>query len=117
MGYFKDNGEFADADEAHFGDGVLLANRDSDAIETDRGTVRLALAVTAVSGTDPTLDVTIQTSEDKVTWRNLAAFTQATGVTRERKCFSGCDRFVRAHEVLGGSATPTVTRSITGEFV
>lgn len=77
----------------------------------DRGTARLLLDVTVGTGT---LDVAIQTSFDGVTWRSVAAFAQATGVTSERKSFSGLDRFVRAVATIG---TGPFTFSVTGEAV
>jgi hypothetical protein len=117
MNYYKDNQEYADVDAVTLAKGALTANRDSTPVATDRGVVRLTLDVTAVSGTSPTLDVTIQTSFDKQSWTNVGTFTQATGVGKQRKVFTGLDRYVRAHEVLGGSDTPTVTRTIQGELV
>lgn len=117
MGYWKDNGEYADTDEAHLASGVLAASLVGEPIPAgDRGTMRLTLDVTAVSGTSPTVAVTLETSEDKLSWRTLGTFVTATAVGKERKVFAGCDRYVRANEVLGGSATPTVTRTISGEF-
>lgn len=42
---------------------------------------RLSLAVSAKSGTNPTLDVTVETSEDGLAgWRSVAAFDQKTDV-------------------------------------
>ena len=47
------------------------------------------LDVTAVSGTDPTLDVTIQTKDDTSgCWFPIATFTQKTAVGRELKSVS-----------------------------
>ena len=79
----------------------------------DRHTLRLALAVAAVAGNTPTLDVTLQTSKDGGVldaWRTLGTFTQRTSAdlsggaspVPEQKCFAGCDRFVRASSVVGG---------------
>lgn len=82
------------------------------------GTCRLLLNVTAASGTNPTLDVTVQTSFDNGAtdaWRTLGTFAQKTGVSSERKCFSGCDRWVRTQRTIGGTATPSFTYAITGE--
>ena len=83
----------------------------------DLGTIRLLLDVTAASGTTPTLDVTIETSYDGSTgWVSLGTFSQKTAVSTQRKSFSGCDRYVRASWVVGGT-TPSFTFSITGEAV
>jgi len=45
------------------------------------------LSVTAVSGTNPTLDVVIKTRNPTVTtvWETIATFTQATATTTEMK--------------------------------
>lgn len=82
--------------------------------------VRLTLVSTAVSGTSPTLDVTVETSSDNGVadaWRSVGTFTQVTGVTSARKSFGGCDRWVRTRSVIGGTASPTVTYSVSGEAV
>ncbi len=81
-------------------------------------TLRLTLAVTAVGGTSPTLDVTIQHSPDNSTWATLGtAFTQKVGAGTERKILTGVDRFVRAHCVVGGTGGAHVTYGLTGDGV
>lgn len=83
----------------------------------DVATLRLLVDVTAASGTSPTLDITIETSYDGSTsWRSLGTFAQKTAVATERKSFGGCDRYVRASYVIGGT-TPSLTFSVTGEGV
>lgn len=73
----------------------------------DRGTVRLSLDVTACTGS---LDVAIQTSEDgENDWRQIGTFTQATGVTSERKSFGGADAYIRAvFTIVTGPSTFTL---------
>ena len=83
----------------------------------DRGTLRATLTATAKSGTNPTLDVKVQTSYDDVTWRDVAAFTQLTNTGTERKSFTGLDKYVRIVSTLGGSSTPTYTFSVVGDLV
>ena len=85
----------------------------------DRATVRLALTVTAKAGTTPTLDVTIETSHDGVTWYEAGAFAQLSDPTVTtpvvaRKVFA-IDRFVRAKWEVGGSADPSLTFALAGE--
>lgn len=85
----------------------------------DVATVRLVLAVTAASGTTPTLDVTVETSMDNgVTdaWRSLGTFAQKTAAGSERKSFGGCDRWVRTRRVVAGT-TPSFTYTVSGEGV
>lgn len=90
---------------------------DSDVLEIDKGTLCLDLTVGGTpTGTNPTLDVTIQTSKDKVTWRTLITFTQATAAGTERKSAGGFDRFVKAVLTIGGTASPTFPGvSISGD--
>ena len=49
-------------------------------LETDMSVARLQLNVSAKSGTTPTLDVTIQTSVDKASWRSVGTFDQKSDV-------------------------------------
>jgi hypothetical protein len=105
--------------------GAEVATGSSAGVELDdKGTVRLTLDIAAVAGTNPTLDVTIETSSDNGVndaWRALGTFVQqtavATGANAVRASFGGCDRYVRARRVIGGTAGPSFTYSITGEAV
>lgn len=76
----------------------------------------LTLTTTAVSGTSPTLDVTVQTASDSAftTPVTVGTFAQKTSATSERKIFTGLDSYMRFSSVVGGSATPTVTWGIAG---
>lgn len=81
---------------------------------------RLTLAVTAASGTTPSLTVNIQTSADNGatdTWRTVASFAAKTGVASERKDFPGIDRYVRAQWAAPTGTTPSFTIGLTGEIV
>lgn len=80
------------------------------------------LVVSARSGTNPTLDVVIQTSLDGgTTWFDLITFTQATAATSERKTLAdefegGADAKaigdrLRAKWTLGGT-NPSFTFSV-----
>lgn len=82
----------------------------------EHAAARLTLAVTASSGTTPTLDVVVETSADGTTWRSLGAFAQKTGVASERKSFAGCDSFIRYNATVGGT-TPSFTYSVIGSAV
>lgn len=98
MGYNMANGRWANTLDLNLDPSsqALAADEYSPAIETgDRAVARLTLDVTSVSDGD-SLDVTIQTSPDGTNWYTSGTFTQATGVTNERKLFM-LDRFVRAH--------------------
>jgi len=116
MGYQQKNGRYADTrDLALMGAVAMTATTNGGAVETDRGVARLTLSVTAASGTNPTLDVAIQTRKDgNDTWRAVASFAQATAAGSERKCFSGLDREVRAVATIAGT-TPSFSFSVVGD--
>lgn len=81
-------------------------------------TARLTLNVTAVSGTTPSLTVTIEHSPDGATWaaHPQGVFTSATAAGSQRKVLSGLDRFVRAAHAVTGT-TPSFTFTVAGELV
>lgn len=90
----------------------------SDVYEVgDKGTLRLDLAVTARSGTNPTLHAQIETRESYSagTWRVLDAF-EASAVGSERRTIAGADRFVRVAYTIGGT-NPSFTFSVGGTAV
>lgn len=116
-GYRMTNGRWAAVAAITLADSALRSsNSASSALEVGTATVaNLTLTVTAKAGTNPTLDVVIQTSVDGSTWRTVAAFTQATDVTAERKSFSGLDRYTRASWTIGGTSSPSFTFSLAGD--
>lgn len=82
-----------------------------------RGTLRLTLAVTAASGTTPSMTVTVETSGDGgSTWYSAGTFAAKTTTATERKSFSGLDRLVRVSWTITGT-TPSFTFTVTGEAV
>lgn len=83
---------------------------DSGAANVVRG---LTLAVTASSGTTPTLDARLETSHDNAAWVTVGSFAQKTGAASETKLFSGLDRYVRVAWTVGGT-TPSFTFSVSG---
>lgn len=68
--------------------------------------LRLARVVSAAAGEVPTLDVTVQGSQDATNWFTLGTFTQATAAGTERKTFPTA-RFVRAVANIEGTDTGT----------
>jgi hypothetical protein len=74
----------------------------------------LTLVVSAVSGTTPSLTVSIDTSPDNSTWTAIAAFAaQTTTTAGVRKVFSGVDQYIRASWTISGT-TPSFTFAVTG---
>lgn len=88
----------------------------SDTYEVgDKGTLRLDLEVTAVSG-GGTVHAQIETRKEYGSgdWRVVDAFPVQSAAGSVRRSMSGCDRFVRAVYTIGGTS---VTFSLTGEAV
>ena len=75
--------------------------------------MRAQLNVSAVAGTLPTLDVTIQDSLDGgVTWNTIGTFTQKTGVVRDViNITTPFAPLVRVAWVIGGT-TPSFTFAV-----
>ncbi|MCL4848739.1 MAG: hypothetical protein KJ066_19495 [Acidobacteria bacterium] len=80
-------------------------------------TAVLELDVTARSGTNPTLDVAIETRFSGFsTWVEVDTFAQATNVGAQRKVVSGLADEVRAVGEIGGTGTPTFTYGVRGHL-
>lgn len=118
MGYQIQNGRYADTEEISLNPlegAAVTTDGYSDVLELgDRGVARLTLDATSVSSGD-TLDVTVQTSRDGVTYYTAGTFTQVTAQGAESKLFM-LDRFVRAHYNVTGSGV-SIACTLTGEAV
>ena len=118
MGYTTANGRYANTIPVTLVTGAIGATASSSSIELgDRNSLRLDLVISAASGTNPTLDVAVQSSPDNSTWTTVASFTQQTGAATVHKVFGPIDRFVRVNETIGGTGSPSFTRTISGEAV
>lgn len=80
----------------------------------DAEAMRIQLAVTAASGTTPTLDVVIEDSLDGTNWNTIGTFTQKTTTSREVINITTpfADK-VRARWTIAGT-TPSFTFAIDG---
>lgn len=117
MGYQVGHGQ-SGSDDVTLHSGAITATTTGDPIDIRRGTLRLTLDVTVVAGTNPTLDVELQTRRDSDdTWRAVASFAQSTGVDAERAVFPGIDRQVRLVSTVGGTGSPSFTFSVSGDAV
>lgn len=84
------------------------------------GTLRCQVQVSAVSGTSPSVTVTVQTSHDggvSDAWRTAgSAFSALTSVSNSPwQCFA-VDRYVRLSYTVSGT-TPSLTTAVVGEAV
>lgn len=78
------------------------------------GALRLDLTVLEVSGTLPTLDVTIKHGPtESGPWSTLGSFTQMNAIGAQHKVFGPCDHFARAEAAIGGTA-PAFRFTVTG---
>ena len=91
-------------------------NSDSQAVLTYRSGF-FELRISNVSGTLPTLDVVIQTSQDNSNWATLYTFVQQNdeatvlyGVPNDTEW--GFGTYLRINYTIGGSDTPTFTFSV-----
>ena len=84
-----------------------------------RPAFQVAVQVTATSGTNETLDVHVESSDDKgVTWTRIYSFPRitATGTYRSHTIpLRGS--LIRYVQTVGGTDTPTFTRSISRDVV
>jgi phage gp36-like protein len=76
-------------------------------------TADLRLLVSAVAGTSPTLDVSVQTSDDGATWQTLGSATRMVATGSQPLRLSGALRYVRAAWTIGGTS-PSFTFSLSG---
>jgi hypothetical protein len=72
------------------------------------------LTVTVVSGTNPTMDVTLETTADGTNYYTVGAFVQKTAAaTADAKIFAPLGSLSRWKWTIGGTDTPTFTFSIS----
>lgn len=79
-----------------------------------RGVASLLLEVTAVSGTNPLLTVTIETSPSGTSWEPALAFDVTGAVGFQRRKFGTLERYVRISWAVAGTSSPTFTFLVSG---
>lgn len=119
MGYHDSNGRYVNTRGLTLVSGTISATAASTGVELgDRSAIRLDLVITgSPAGTNPTLDVAVQTSPDNSTWTTVASFAQQTAAGSTHKVFGPLDRWVRVSETIGGTGGPSFVRTISGEAV
>ena len=88
------------------------------AISAETATVALLINVSAASGTTPTLDCTVEWSNDATTWAvsDVAdSFVQITVAKVTSKAFASKGLFFRIRGTVAGT-TPSFTTGITATF-
>lgn len=99
--------------------GTRTASFTSDVYEIgDKGTLRLSLVISAISGTGALLHAQVETREayGSGTWRVVDAFGPLTATGTTVRSMGGLDRFVRVVCTIAGSG-PSVTFALTGTAV
>lgn len=97
---------------------VASAARTATATGTAFSTANLdsitgTLTVTAAAGTNPTLDVTLETTADGTNYYTAGSFTQKTAAaTADAKVFGDLGSLSRWKWTIGGTDTPSFTFSI-----
>lgn len=77
--------------------------------------IEATLAISARSGTTPTLDLRLETTVDGTNWDTVAAFPQQTNTVVARgKAFAGLGRQCRWAWTIGGT-TPSFTFAVTAK--
>ena len=71
------------------------------------------LDVTAVAGTNPTLDVAIQVSADDAVYITVQSFSQITSTGTVYKALTNFGKWVRLVYTIGGTDSPSFTVNST----
>ena len=101
--------------------GALTTSGNSSGMDVGgAGTLRCQVQVSAVSGTTPSVTVTVQTSHDNGAtdaWRTAgSAFGALTAVGNSPWQAFAVDRYVRVSYTVSGT-TPSLTTTVVGEAV
>lgn len=86
-----------------------------EAASPGTGALFIEYAVTAASGTSPTLNVSIEHSLDGTNWYESRSLTQFTAAATQRALVPCPGGRVRIRQTVGGT-TPSFTRSVTVRF-
>jgi hypothetical protein len=79
---------------------------------TPLGGLPVRLLVTAASGTNPTLDVVIQHSDDDNTYTDLVTFDQVTDTGESFRLVETTKPYIRASATIAADANPSFTYQV-----
>lgn len=97
-----------------FKDAAVTADGNSTALQLGPGEYDITCRVTAVSGTSPTMDVTVAESDDNSTYNTLATFPQMTAKGQWHRKVKTQKKYLRlAFDVGGTSPSFTITAGPT----
>lgn len=73
------------------------------------------VTVSAVAGTAPTLDLSLETTVDGTNWYACGAFTQKSGAGSDARMFAPLGQQARWKWAIGGSAGQSVTFTVVSK--
>lgn len=116
-----DQGRYVAAEETRSGQQVASAARTATANgtafdTTDVDEITATLACTAAAGTNPTLDVILQTTADGTNYYTAGSFTQLVTTGTEAKVFGNLGSLSRWRWTIGGTDTPSFTFSVSATY-
>ena len=76
---------------------------------TPAGGVVVEVAIPAVSGSSPTMDIVVQESADSSSWQIVSTFAQLTATGRHTRIVQTAKRYLRMNYDIGGSSSPSFT--------
>ncbi|MFZ5989392.1 MAG: hypothetical protein ACOYWZ_20035 [Bacillota bacterium] len=78
---------------------------------SDHLEAQIFLNITAVSGTTPTLDITVEYSPDNSEWYSHTSFSQKTATGKDSLRLTGIGGYLRVKYTIAGT-TPSFTFSV-----
>lgn len=95
----------------------IVASSNSTAVDVeDEAELHVTMAIGTVTGTNPTLDVTVQASVDGTNWQTVGTFPQKTDANSDSShsiAVAPLGVKVRYKWVIGGTDTPTFPVTFT----
>lgn len=96
------------------GEETTSGSGDSSDLGGLRTAARLVLVVEKVTGTSPTLLVTVETSSDETNWRTVASFAEKSSTSADIISVATLNRYIRVSWTIGGSDSPSFTFRVAG---
>lgn len=99
---------------------IETTDGNSPSYKTNSTDIGISIDLTAISGTNPTIDFEVQWSPDLVNWGSADGsadtFTQLTAVAVVAKVFTVKAPFFRLKWTITGTAGPSMTFSAVGVY-
>lgn len=89
----------------------VTATKNGSGIKVNKGKVALEMRVSKITGTNPTLDIKIQESDDNVTFTDVLTFKQFTAVENRIEYINADKSHIRYVMTVGGT-TPDIDMTL-----